>query len=337
MVDSKTGLIIGGGVSIFICFCFIISSIIIAILYINGAFSTEEEEEEEEEEENLLSLINTPPPTPATPAAKTTPPTTTPPTTTPPTTTPPTTTPPTTTPPTTTPSATPATTTPPTTTPPTTTPPTTTPPTTTPPTTTSNISENGKCGPGEGNNKRCPDKHYCNKLGQCGRTLFDINTSEFNGNNPSALLWNGEMYMWVRPNQDSFSTAVAAEPGNNHVCRIKLDYARRIYNVLGRVDQAFRNQCNVEYGGQEYARDSYELLIPLDGVPVWRNKDATTQRVPVGWTNDLEFPNVCRFKVSENPIVWAAGKEIGGHCLVGYGRGARVNGTDYEVLTFVEK
>ena len=52
MVDSKSGLIMGGGLSLFICCCCIISSVVIAILYYNGAFTDEEEEKKEKDDEN---------------------------------------------------------------------------------------------------------------------------------------------------------------------------------------------------------------------------------------------------------------------------------------------
>jgi hypothetical protein len=58
MVDSKSGLIMGGGLSLFICCCCIISSVVIAILYYNGAFTDEEEEKKDKDDD--LPLVTPP-------------------------------------------------------------------------------------------------------------------------------------------------------------------------------------------------------------------------------------------------------------------------------------
>jgi hypothetical protein len=57
-MSENTGLIVGGGISVLICFCCIISSIVLVILYYNGVFTDEEEEKKDKDDD--LPLVTPP-------------------------------------------------------------------------------------------------------------------------------------------------------------------------------------------------------------------------------------------------------------------------------------
>jgi hypothetical protein len=209
------------------------------------------------------------------------------------------------------------------------------------------VSDDNTCGE-LGNGKRCPNEQCCSTFtGKCGNHMLDcLNLSyKFNGTNPRIKY---PSHGWDK-NLSNFSYAVPADTNNpvtygNYVCRAKRNMrcpnstAYCDYNVLGRYQKDFNNECIYEFGGREESTSNFDLLKSIYGRPVWRHVSeniSPEKKIPSGYVIDNknpDNPNVCKIEVEPN--IWAAGKEINGRCLVGYGRGVRSSSDNFQYLTF---